>query len=43
MDYDGQPKLNYTVIDSDVYAICIQHALSEERVEIIGLLLGEVP
>ncbi|XP_044754160.1 lys-63-specific deubiquitinase BRCC36-like [Coccinella septempunctata] len=34
--------LRYAVMDADVYAMCVQHALSTEKEEIMGLLIGEV-
>ncbi|XP_022918442.1 lys-63-specific deubiquitinase BRCC36-like [Onthophagus taurus] len=35
-------QLNKVVLSADVYAVCIQHALSTEKEEIMGLLIGEV-
>lgn len=34
--------LKKVVLSSDVYAICIQHALTTEKQEIMGLLIGEI-
>ena len=30
------------VITADAYAVCLTHALSTEREEVMGLLLGEI-
>ena len=30
------------LLDSDAYLVCLQHALSTEKEEIMGLLIGEV-
>lgn len=37
-----EKHLRKVVLASDVYAICIQHALTTEKQEIMGLLIGEV-
>lgn len=29
-------------LDADVYAFCLQHALTTEKQEVMGLLIGEV-
>ncbi|XP_030750572.1 lys-63-specific deubiquitinase BRCC36-like [Sitophilus oryzae] len=34
--------LQKVILSSDVYAICIQHALTTEKQEIMGLLIGEI-
>ena len=33
---------NGCVLASDVFAVCLTHALSTEREEVIGLLIGDV-
>lgn len=35
-------SLSYVNLSSDVYFVCVSHALSTEREEIVGLLVGEV-
>lgn len=35
-------RLNKVILSADVYAVCIQHALTTEKEEIMGLLIGEV-
>ena len=30
------------LLDADAYLVCLQHALSTEKEEIMGLLIGEV-
>lgn len=39
---DSEKYLKKCVLNSDVFAICIQHALSTERQEIMGILIGNV-
>lgn len=34
--------LRKVCLDADVYAFCIQHALTTEKQEVMGLLIGEV-
>ncbi len=34
--------VNSVQLSSDVYFVCLSHALSTEREEVMGLLLGEV-
>lgn len=34
--------VNSVQLSSDVYLVCLSHALSTEREEVMGLLLGEV-
>lgn len=34
--------LSRVSISNDVLAVCLQHALSTEKEEIMGLLIGEV-
>ncbi|KRT79452.1 hypothetical protein AMK59_8513, partial [Oryctes borbonicus] len=34
--------LNKVILSADVYAVCLQHALTTEKEEIMGLLIGEV-
>lgn len=34
--------LNKVLLSSDVAMVCVQHALSTEKEEIMGLLIGEV-
>lgn len=34
--------LNKVLLSSDVALVCMQHALSTEKEEIMGLLIGEV-
>lgn len=34
--------LNRVLLSSDVALVCVQHALSTEKEEIMGLLIGEV-
>lgn len=34
--------LNKVLLSSDVALVCVQHALSTEKEEIMGLLIGEV-
>lgn len=34
--------LKKCVLNSDVFAMCTQHALTTEKQEIMGLLIGEV-
>ncbi|CAH1976041.1 unnamed protein product [Acanthoscelides obtectus] len=38
----SEKYLNKVFLASDVYAACVQHALTTERQEIMGLLIGEV-
>ncbi|CAH0555737.1 unnamed protein product [Brassicogethes aeneus] len=38
----GNRYLNRVFLSADVYAICLQHALTTEKQEIMGLLIGEV-
>ena len=33
---------NGCVLTSDVFAVCLTHALSTEREEVMGLLIGDV-
>lgn len=37
-----EKHLSRVALSADVYAICIQHALTTEKQEIMGLLIGEV-
>lgn len=38
-----EPKyLNKVILNADVYAVCLQHALSTEKEEVMGLLIGNV-
>ncbi|KAL1490676.1 hypothetical protein ABEB36_013332 [Hypothenemus hampei] len=37
-----EKHLNKVILASDVYAICFQHALTTEKQEIMGLLIGEI-
>jgi hypothetical protein len=42
---DWQKKnmaLSCVYLAADVYMVCLQHALSTEKEEVMGLLLGEV-
>jgi len=34
--------VNSVQLSSDVYLVCLSHALTTEREEVMGLLLGEV-
>jgi BRCA1/BRCA2-containing complex subunit 3 len=34
--------LSCVYLAADVYMVCLQHALSTEKEEVMGLLLGEV-
>ena len=34
--------LEKVLLSSDVFTVCMQHALSTEKEEIMGLLIGEV-
>lgn len=34
--------VNSVELSSDVYLVCLTHALSTEKEEVMGLLLGEV-
>lgn len=34
--------LNKVLLSTDVTLVCVQHALSTEKEEIMGLLIGEV-
>ncbi|KAK4876390.1 hypothetical protein RN001_012812 [Aquatica leii] len=36
------PYLRNVYLSADVYAICLQHALTTEKEEVMGLLIGEV-
>lgn len=36
------PYLRKVCLDADVYAFCLQHALTTEKQEVMGLLIGEV-
>ncbi|CAH1154097.1 unnamed protein product [Phaedon cochleariae] len=38
----SEKHLKKVILAADVYAICVQHALTTEKQEIMGLLLGEV-
>ncbi|KAK9744225.1 JAB1/Mov34/MPN/PAD-1 ubiquitin protease [Popillia japonica] len=38
----GAKHLNNVILSADVYAVCLQHALTTEKEEIMGLLIGEV-
>lgn len=35
-------KLRKVYLSADVYALCLQHALSTEKEEVMGLLIGDV-
>ena len=35
-------SLNAVNLESDVFLVCLTHALSTEREEVMGLLMGEV-
>ncbi|KAL3268139.1 hypothetical protein HHI36_007266 [Cryptolaemus montrouzieri] len=37
-----QNYLRKVILDADVYTLCLQHALTTEKEEIMGLLMGEV-
>lgn len=39
---ETEKYLKKVVLASDVYAVCIQHALTTEKQEIMGLLIGQV-
>lgn len=39
---NSEKYLRKVILAADVYAICIQHALTTEKQEIMGLLIGEV-
>lgn len=34
--------LQHVYLAADVYSICVQHALTTEKEEVMGLLIGEV-
>lgn len=34
--------LRKVYLNADVYAFCLQHALTTEKQEVMGLLIGEV-
>lgn len=34
--------LSKVLLASDVYSLCVQHALTTEKQEIMGLLIGDV-
>lgn len=38
----AMPNLQKVYLSADVYAMCMQHALTTEKQEIMGLLLGDV-
>ncbi|XP_018578530.1 lys-63-specific deubiquitinase BRCC36 [Anoplophora glabripennis] len=38
----SEKYLRKVILNADVYAICVQHALTTEKQEIMGLLIGEV-
>lgn len=38
----SEKYLKKVILNADVYAICVQHALTTEKQEIMGLLIGEV-
>lgn len=38
----SEKYLKRVYLNSDVYAACLQHALSTEKEEVMGLLIGEV-
>ncbi|KAF5278789.1 hypothetical protein FQR65_LT15517 [Abscondita terminalis] len=42
MSESNVPFLRNVYLSSDVYAICLQHALTTEKEEVMGLLIGEV-
>ena len=35
-------SIKRVILESDVYIVCLTHALSTEREEVMGLLIGEV-
>lgn len=39
---NSEKYLRKVILSADVYAVCVQHALTTEKQEIMGLLLGEV-
>lgn len=39
---NSEKYLRKVILATDVYAICVQHALTTEKQEIMGLLIGEV-
>lgn len=39
---NSEKYLRKVILAADVYAICVQHALTTEKQEIMGLLIGEV-
>lgn len=38
----SQKQLRQVFLTGDVYAVCLQHALSTEKEEVMGLLIGDV-
>jgi hypothetical protein len=34
--------LKKVILQADVYMVCLQHALSTENLEVMGLLIGDV-
>lgn len=34
--------LRKVYLDADVYSLCLQHALTTEKQEVMGLLIGDV-
>ena len=42
LPFPGTMSLNRVILESDVYLVCLTHALSTEREEVMGLLIGEV-
>lgn len=39
---ETRKMVNCVELSSDVYLVCLAHALSTEKEEVMGLLLGEV-
>lgn len=35
-------QLKKVILQADVYMVCLQHALSTENFEVMGLLIGDV-
>jgi len=42
MTDDNVPYLHNVYLAADVYAVCLQHALTTEKEEVMGLLIGEL-
>lgn len=38
----AEKYLRKVYLDADVFSMCLQHALTTEKEEIMGLLIGEV-